>query len=67
MCFTAAENSATPAETPLMVSDLIFPFTSSRRPLQAAFQPGRSLVLGAFVLGGSSSQTIQMPRSGVWL
>jgi len=26
-----------------------------------------SLVLGAFVLGGSASQTIEMPRSGVWL
>jgi putative membrane protein len=26
-----------------------------------------SLVLGAFVLGGPSSQTIEMPRSGVWL
>jgi putative membrane protein len=26
-----------------------------------------SLVLGAFVLGGSPAQTIEMPRSGVWL
>lgn len=26
-----------------------------------------SLVLGSFVLGGSPSQTIEMPRSGVWL
>lgn len=51
MCFTAAENSATPAKTPLMVSDPVIP-SSSRRSLQAAFQPGRSLVLGAFVLGG---------------
>ena len=26
-----------------------------------------SLVIGAFVTGGSPSQTIQMPRSGLWL
>ena len=26
-----------------------------------------SLVIGAFVLGGSPDQSIQMPRSGVWL
>ena len=26
-----------------------------------------SLVIGSFVTGGSPSQTIQMPRSGLWL
>ena len=26
-----------------------------------------SFVIGAFVVGGTPSQTIQMPRSGVWL
>lgn len=54
----------------LLVSSLVRGFTVSSfwtAFFASIFIAVLSLVLGSFVLGGSPTHTIQMPRSGVWL